>query len=450
MLQHPAEAALDLPTPAEMREIERAAIAAGAVTGARADGARRARGRWPRCSPSARSPPRRPTRWCCAGRGTTAATAVIARLSAARGWRVAARALGDPARLPPDAAAAFAAWRAAGGETAPLHPEALRGAAPALLVDALFGGGLARPLPGLGAAGARLRAAGDAGGGPAERPRRRHGARPRGDLPPRPRRATSRRRTRGLRPRSPCRHRPRGVPQRPGAARLAPPTGGPAAQGAGVAQVRPRPCAGARRGRRGGAARRGWRRGRRCRVGAGLVTLGCPPAALIENAARLDAVMLRPVATPPRWRRCWPIGGSTPSARSGPGLAWTRARGRWRTGRPRRAGRAVVLDADALTAFAGDPGALAGLPREAVLTPMRASSAGCSRTSRAARRPSGGPAARRDALAAPRAGAVTVLLKGRDTVIAAPEGRAASPPAAYGTRAPWLATAGSRRRAGRA
>ena len=31
------------------------------------------------------------------------------------------------------------------------------------------------------------------------------------------------------------------------------------------------------------------------RIGAGLVTIGCPDEALTENAARLDAVMLAPI-----------------------------------------------------------------------------------------------------------------------------------------------------------
>ena len=44
---------------------------------------------------------------------------------------------------------------------------------------------------------------------------------------------------------------------------------------------------------RGGAARMAGRGA--LRIGAGLVTLACPPAAVIENAARLDAIMLRPV-----------------------------------------------------------------------------------------------------------------------------------------------------------
>ncbi|MGC1489693.1 MAG: NAD(P)H-hydrate epimerase, partial [Albidovulum sp.] len=45
---------------------------------------------------------------------------------------------------------------------------------------------------------------------------------------------------------------------------------------------------------KGGAARLAARGA--LRIGAGLVTVGCPPEALTENAARLDAVMLKPVA----------------------------------------------------------------------------------------------------------------------------------------------------------
>lgn len=45
---------------------------------------------------------------------------------------------------------------------------------------------------------------------------------------------------------------------------------------------------------KGGAARLAARGA--LRIGAGLVTVGCPPDAIPENAARLDAVMLRPVA----------------------------------------------------------------------------------------------------------------------------------------------------------
>jgi hydroxyethylthiazole kinase-like uncharacterized protein yjeF len=92
------------------------------------------------------------------------------------------------------------------------------------------------------------------------------------------------------------------------------------------------------------------------------------------------------------------------------------------------AGRCVVADADVFTAFAGNPDALRGA---AVMTPHSGEFA----------RAFGPPGV--DRLAAVRAAAArtggVVLLKGSDTIIAAPDGRAAinaSAPA-------WLATAGS-------
>ena len=92
------------------------------------------------------------------------------------------------------------------------------------------------------------------------------------------------------------------------------------------------------------------------------------------------------------------------------------------------AGRRVVADADVFSAFAGEPDALRGA---AVLTPHAGEFA----------RAFGSPGADRVAAvraAAARTGAA-VLLKGADTIIAAPDGKVAINASAP----PWLATAGS-------
>ncbi|MDB5376618.1 MAG: bifunctional ADP-dependent NAD(P)H-hydrate dehydratase/NAD(P)H-hydrate epimerase, partial [Rubritepida sp.] len=92
------------------------------------------------------------------------------------------------------------------------------------------------------------------------------------------------------------------------------------------------------------------------------------------------------------------------------------------------AGRKIVADAGALTAFAGDPGGLRGA---AILTPHAAEFARLF-----------GPVGE-DRLAAARAAARrmggVILLKGSDTVVAAPDGRAAI----NHNAPPWLATGGT-------
>lgn len=194
----------------------------------------------------------------------------------------------------------------------------------------------------------------------------------------------------------------------------------------------------------GGAARLAARAA--LRVGAGLVTLGCPPGALTENAARLDAVMLRPVAD------AGALGQVLEDHRFnalclGPGLGLGEASADL-VAAVLATGRGAVLDADALTVFAADPAALfARLHPGVVLTPHGGEFARLfpDIAARLAATPEGGPAfSRLDAAraAAARSGAV-VLLKGPDTVIAAPDGRALVHAAAYGRAAPWLATAGA-------
>ncbi|WP_333828662.1 NAD(P)H-hydrate dehydratase [Pararhodobacter sp.] len=193
----------------------------------------------------------------------------------------------------------------------------------------------------------------------------------------------------------------------------------------------------------GGAARLAARAG--LRIGAGLVTLACPPGVLSENAARLDAVMLRPLKD-----------GAVLAAMLedpritalclGPGMGLdARASGLVATALESR--RALVLDADALTLIAREPALMALLHRGCVLTPHGGEFARLFPRLEGRLRDvtTPGPAfSRYDAAraAAAQTGA-TVLLKGADTVIAAPTGRAVVHAALGPRAAPWLATAGA-------
>lgn len=71
---------------------------------------------------------------------------VAARLLAARGFRVVLASRADPARLSPDAARAHAAWIAAGGRCMSVFPA---GQNFCLVIDGLFGVGLARDVSGI-------------------------------------------------------------------------------------------------------------------------------------------------------------------------------------------------------------------------------------------------------------------------------------------------------------
>ncbi len=124
----------------------------------------------------------------------------------------------------------------------------------------------------------------------------------------------------------------------------------------------------------------------------------------------------------------------------GPGMGFARARELVPVALA--SGRGVVVDADALSAYAPDPPALFALctPRT-VLTPHGGEFARLfpDLSPRLPDAPAKAEAARR---AARRAGAV-VLYKGAETVIAAPDGRIALSDARGARAAPWLATAGS-------
>ncbi|HMO72662.1 MAG TPA: NAD(P)H-hydrate epimerase, partial [Paracoccaceae bacterium] len=128
-----------------MRAIEAASIASGAVTGldlmerAGAGVVAAVLGRLPQ--------PGRALVLCGPGNNSGDGY-VIARLLAGQGWQVEVLAWGDPQRLPSDARTMHDAWTAIGpvgalGELGDGGPDP----APDLIVDALFGIGLTRPLP---------------------------------------------------------------------------------------------------------------------------------------------------------------------------------------------------------------------------------------------------------------------------------------------------------------
>lgn len=185
----------------------------------------------------------------------------------------------------------------------------------------------------------------------------------------------------------------------------------------------------------GGAARLAARGA--LRVGAGLVTLVCPPPALPENAARMDAVMLRPLKDARDLARM--LEDLRYNALClGPGMGFERARQLVPVAA--RSGRGVVLDADALSAYGPDPAALFALcAPTVVLTPHGGEFQRLFPD--LADRVTGDPEGVVQ-LAARRSGAV-VLLKGARTVIAAPDGAVAVSDATGARAAPWLATAGS-------
>lgn len=159
-------------------------------------------------------------------------------------------------------------------------------------------------------------------------------------------------------------------------------------------------------------------------VGAGLVTLVGEPDALHEHAAQVTAIMLREEGDK--------IDDRVRAAAIGPG-AGVSAQTRNRVLRLLHHGVPLAIDADAITAFEGQPAELfAALHDQAVLSPHEGEFARLFPAIDLADRLM---AVR---LAAERSGAV-VLLKGPETLIAAPDGRWAINRHA----SPWLATAGS-------
>jgi len=359
---------------------------------------------------------------------------VAARYLTAWGWPVAVVALGDPGKLTGDAA-----WAARGWE-GPIH-DRLDGHLPdgAVVVDALFGAGLTRPLEGEAAAQvAAMR------GHPVvavDLPSGLNGdtGRPLGATPQATLTVTFFRKKPGhlLQPgRSLCgsvRVVDIGIPDAvlrrigpncwenlPTLWRAALPVPGPLDHkyARGHLTVLSGPVM-------TGAARLAAAAGRR--VGAGLATIAADPAAWPLLAADAPGLLLRRMdeladLVADARRTAWIVGPGLGVGEETRAAALAIA----------AAGHAVVLDADAITSFADDPAALFGADHGAlVLTPHDGEFARLFPDV-------AGTRLERARAAAARSGAVLVL-KGSDTVIAHPDGRAAI----NANAPPDLATAGS-------
>ncbi|EAR52237.1 YjeF family protein [Oceanicola granulosus HTCC2516] len=449
---------------AQMREIEAAAMAGDRVTGAElmeragSEVVAAARAAWPELAAGGRA-------LVLAGPGNNGGDGfVIARLLAEAGWEVAVQVQGDRARLGPDAQAMAAAWRG------PVLPPEARPEAPLdLAVDALFGTGLSRTIPDAAAQAlraARARAARlvavdcpsglDCDSGRLHLPEDTAADDIAADL-------------------TVTFHRPKrghylgqgpevcgrlviadiGLPAAATAPEALPPPGrirlvarAPGWPAALIAATRP----GVHKYDRGhalvlgggvgkgGAARMAARAA--LRIGAGLVTVAVPPAALIENAAQLNAIMLTRLADAGALAEM--LGDDRLSALClGPGLG-TGEGTRALVGAALAAERFTVLDADALSSFRDDPPALfSRLHPRCVLTPHEGEFARLfPDLAQGARAAAGRSKADAAAEAAERAGC-TVLLKGPDTIIASPGGHLSLSASLYERRTTWLGTAGA-------
>ncbi|MGN6208294.1 NAD(P)H-hydrate dehydratase [Asticcacaulis sp.] len=165
------------------------------------------------------------------------------------------------------------------------------------------------------------------------------------------------------------------------------------------------------------------------RIGTGLVSVACDPSSLIVYATALEAVMTKPVKDEAGFAAL--IGDPrVTSVVMGP-AAGVNDRTKAFVLAALKAQKACVLDADALTVFKDDPSSLFDTIRSPVLlTPHEGEFARL--FGKVTDRES-------DALRAAKTSGAVVLLKGRDTVIAAPNGRIVINRDAP----PTLATAGS-------
>lgn len=171
------------------------------------------------------------------------------------------------------------------------------------------------------------------------------------------------------------------------------------------------------------------------RAGAGLVTVACPAETIAIHAANLSAVMVRPADDAAALAKLLEDKRLS-TVIIGPGAGLGPAT---RDKLAAVADRRLVVDADALSSFAGEPQALAALlvrSKGAIATPHEGEFARLFGShADIMEQPSKLERAR---VAAARLGAV-IVLKGADTVIAAPDGRGAI----SSNAPPWLATAGA-------
>jgi len=176
------------------------------------------------------------------------------------------------------------------------------------------------------------------------------------------------------------------------------------------------------------------------RIGAGAVTLGVPPAAQLETAMQVTAIMLQRV----------PDGAALSEALKdsrinalclGPafGLGARAAE----MVKAALAAPHVVLDADAITLLSQDADLRAALHPGCVLTPHMGEFARLAPDlAEAAKAEGQGAKAQAARDAAARFGFV-ILLKGPETIIATPEGDLRRHRATQDRATPWLATAGA-------